>query len=471
MKAITRQRLTYIIADFVSSSVGVLLFDIARYYILDQAPRYNYKLSLFLKDPTVVTEQCLLPLATIALFWLSGYYNHPFDRSRLQELINTFVSTAVATLAIYFAILTNDMTAMQSVNYILILILWGFLFTCIYIPRLAITSASRRRMMKHEVTFPTVVVGNSAEAHKFIKSLRGNNRFTGMEVRALVRLPEEVEVISDIPVYNLDRLEDVIITNKIEKVVLAPQTFVDTQMLRLIERLFPLGVDVKIAPGTFNFLTSSIRLSDIFGEPLVNLTSSNMSDFSKNMKRTLDVILSLLALILLSPLYLLIGLGIKLDSSGPIIYRQSRIGYKRKPFNILKFRTMSTNAESAGPQLSSKDDSRVTRLGRMLRKYRLDELPQFYNVLKGDMSLVGPRPERMFFIRQIVEKAPYYTLLHQVRPGITSWGMVKYGYAQTIDEMVDRLQYDLIYLQNMSLTVDFKIMIYTLKTIITGRGM
>jgi lipopolysaccharide/colanic/teichoic acid biosynthesis glycosyltransferase len=168
---------------------------------------------------------------------------------------------------------------------------------------------------------------------------------------------------------------------------------------------------------------------------------------------------------------LIVALAIKIDSKGPVFYSQERVGYKQKKFNILKFRSMTTDAEKSGPQLSSENDSRITKLGRILRKYRIDELPQFWNVLKGDMSLVGPRPEREYFIHKIVEKAPYYTLVHQVRPGITSWGMVKYGYAKNVDEMILRLRYDLIYLTNISILVDLKIIIYTVETVFTGRGM
>jgi lipopolysaccharide/colanic/teichoic acid biosynthesis glycosyltransferase len=166
----------------------------------------------------------------------------------------------------------------------------------------------------------------------------------------------------------------------------------------------------------------------------------------------------------------LIALLIKRDSKGPVIYKQERIGYHSKPFFIYKFRTMRTDAEQAGPMLSSRNDARITGIGRVLRKYRIDELPQFWNVLKGDMSLVGPRPEREYFIRQIMPCAPQYTLIHQVRPGITSWGMVKFGYASSLQEMVERVRYDLIYLANVSLTVDVKILIYTIKTVIKGRG-
>jgi lipopolysaccharide/colanic/teichoic acid biosynthesis glycosyltransferase len=188
------------------------------------------------------------------------------------------------------------------------------------------------------------------------------------------------------------------------------------------------------------------------------------------LKRLIDVVVSLVVLIILSPIYILLMFAVKVSSEGPVFFKQIRIGQHGKPFYIIKYRTMIVNAEVNGPALSSKDDKRITSIGRTLRKYRLDEIPQFYNVLIGDMSLVGPRPERQFFIDQIMPVAPHYKHLQRVRPGITSWGMVKYGYAENIEQMIERLKFDILYIENMSLAMDFRIMIYTVKTIIQGRG-
>jgi exopolysaccharide biosynthesis polyprenyl glycosylphosphotransferase len=212
-------------------------------------------------------------------------------------------------------------------------------------------------------------------------------------------------------------------------------------------------------------------VSNVVGEPLVDISKADMSESTINIKRVSDIIVSIFVLILISPLLLTLAILIKLDSKGPIIYKQTRIGYHKKPFNIYKFRSMKVDAEANGPTLSSLDDPRITKLGKILRKYRLDELPQFWNVVKGDMSLVGPRPEREFYIKQIITKAPYYSLIHQVRPGITSWGMVKFGYASNVDEMISRLRYDLLYIENVSFAVDLKILFYTINTVLTGKGV
>ena len=195
-----------------------------------------------------------------------------------------------------------------------------------------------------------------------------------------------------------------------------------------------------------------------------------MPEWQYSLKRIFDIVISLVAMILLSPVYVVTAIIVKATSPGPVFYAQERIGHLGRPFKMHKFRSMYVDAEQAGPALSKDNDPRITPFGRFMRKVRLDEIPQFYNVLRGTMSLVGPRPERQFYIDQIVKRAPEYLLLQRVKPGITSWGQVRYGYAANVDEMVERLRYDLLYLDNMSLTTDLKILLYTVIIIIQGRG-
>ena len=292
------------------------------------------------------------------------------------------------------------------------------------------------------------------------------------EICGFVRIPGETDGKEETgEVFELNRIREICQTYKVDNIIVIPQNIDEKKILSLLYHLFPLDVSIRIAPDTFSFVTSSIRLKDIFGEPFVDITSPAISESSKNLKRSFDVLISLLLITAFSPLFLVIAIMVKSSSPGQVIFCQERIGWKQRPFIMYKFRTMVEGAEKNGPELSSKEDIRITKIGKFLRRYRLDELPQFWNVVKGDMSIVGPRPERRYYIEKIIKEAPYYALVCQVRPGITSWGMVKYGYASCVMQMVERTRYDLIYLSNMSLTLDLKILIYTVKTVISGKGV
>jgi exopolysaccharide biosynthesis polyprenyl glycosylphosphotransferase len=268
----------------------------------------------------------------------------------------------------------------------------------------------------------------------------------------------------------VDQLSHLIREHHIKEVIVAVESSDHRHLSEVMSVLLDFDVDVSIIPDTFDLLSGSVKMTGIYGVPLVRINRELMPTWQMSLKRLMDVVLSLIAIIILLPVYIFIAIAVKLSSEGPIFFWQERVGIHGQSFRMMKFRTMVMDAEKNGPQLSSSHDQRITRIGKFLRKTRLDEIPQFGHVIIGEMSLVGPRPERQFYIDQIKQHAPHVKKLLRVRPGITSWGQVKYGYAENVDQMVQRLKYDILYLENMSLAMDIKILFYTVLTVIKGRG-
>jgi len=466
------QRSKYVLGDLLSSSVAWFCYNCMRYSV-DPLHSGFSSLGAFLSSPMVITGQLVFPLLMMAVYYLSGYYNEVFRKSRVQELFTTLSSTGIITLLIFFLALINDTSPRRRFNYEMIALLWGTLSVLVYVVRCIFTSYTSHMIKSRQWSFNTLIIGRGAAGVAFGNKLDAMPRSLGYNIVGYVSIPGENDVKDvSLPCYDLEHIRQACDEHHIVELIVVPTRQNPEAVLDTVNKLFELNLPIKVTPTRFNVLLSQVRLSDMVGDPLVDISGSSMSEGAKNIKRVIDFIVSMLVLIVLSPLFLIVAIAIKLDSHGPVFYSQERIGLHNIPFMIYKFRSMRLDAEERDkPQLTSDDDPRVTRVGHFLRKYRIDELPQFWNVIKGDMSIVGPRPERQYYIEQITKRVPSYALLHQVRPGITSMGMVKYGYAQNVDQMVERLRYDLLYLENMTLLNDFKIMVYTIKTIVTGKGM
>lgn len=464
----SKQAGKYILSDFVSASVAWLLFNILRYEILFIINEGTDSLLDYLQYPGVLTGQIVIPFFWLVLYYFSGYYNKPFGKSRLTELFSTFITVLIGTIFVFFALLLDDIPRSINIYYRLFFGMFGLQFFITYIPRLLIMQSGVRKIKNREWAMNVLIVGAGEKAVRIAHDLYR----LGYDICGFVSEDERIPVKADRNQV-LGTVEDIPVLmekENVDEIVLAVESKNNKMLLGILYSLYRYKRPIKVLADRFNML-SKIQLRTIRGIPLVDVTDNNFSPAGQNIKFFLDKVSSAVALLLLSPLFVYIAWRVKRDSPGPVFFRQERIGYLGQPFWMYKFRTMYVNAEENGPSLSSEDDPRVTPFGRVMRKYRLDELPQFWNVLKGDMSLVGPRPERKYFIDEIVKTAPYYYLLHNVRPGITSLGMVKYGYAASVDKMVERMEYDILYYENMSLTLDLTILIYTVKTVVTGKGI
>ncbi len=416
----------------------------------------------------------MLPIAWCCFYAILGTYKNVFRKARLKELQMTFWASLIGVIVIFFALLLDDNIYSYRTYYVSFLMLFVLHFALTYIGRLCITSRTARLIHTRKIGFPTLLVGSGEKAYNTYldldsQAVYSGNLFVGfIKVNGYTdeRLAQAMPYLGD-----TEAINSLIEKYNIEEVIFAIDDRDDTKITQII-RLLDSRDDVilKITPNMRDIVYGSVKLNSIFHSPLITINPRPMEEWQYSVKRLMDILLSLLALVLLSPVFLVTAIIVKCTSPGPIFYAQERIGYRGKPFKMHKFRSMYVDAEASGPALSSDDDPRITPFGRIMRKYRLDEIPQFYNVLKGTMSLVGPRPERQYFIDKIVERAPEYMLLHKVKPGITSWGQVKYGYAENVDEMVERLRYDLLYLENMSLATDIKILLYTVLIIFQGRG-
>lgn len=471
MTPANRQRFVNIVFDYFMTMAGWICFNIFRFISLPND--FNISLGRWLLDPVVMAGTFIVPLMLVVFYAVSGYYNEAFRRSRLDDLLNTLIVTFIAVIVIFFSVLVDDDIPERLKNYELMMAMWGCLFLPVFIVRYIISVRNKKLIRRGLLSFNTLIVGEPERAARLAQRLAVDDNTLQYNVMAYVDdIPaRHAAGTVDRPVYDFADIEDICGHLDVKTVIVVARSGDMKRTIDIINRLYRLGVRIMLTPEMYHIITGRPRVTTVVGEPLVDVTTPHIPYAVANLKRLGDILVSALALLSLSPVYAAIAIAVRRDSDGPVFYRQERVGYHKKNFNIIKFRTMRPDAEAAGPALSSDSDSRVTRVGHFLRKYRLDELPQFWNVLVGDMSLVGPRPERKYYIDKIVEQAPYYALIHQVRPGITSLGMVKYGYASTVAQMVERLSYDLIYLENVSFGFDLKILLYTVRTVIKGRGV
>ena len=422
-----KQQLVYILVDLLSSILIWSSFLMFRWLICEG--------KIFSVDTILIpmfnfyTPLIIYPTGCLCIYYLSGYYLRPARKRYSREFKRTFISSLIITLGAFFCIIIDDPLTDYRYYFTSLVVLFVIQFAGCYIPRVLVTTIFRKlnRDKLRSYTIHTLDEINDFE-------------------QAHIKEPYD-EVILDLKSETKEQ-----------------------ELYALINRLYPYHLEISIVPNLYDMLTGAAMIVELEEQPLIRITEHKMNDSELCIKRAFDIVVSLVMLTLLLPEYILLAIAIKLTSKGDVFYKQERIGLHGVPFNIIKIRTMTQNSEGDTPQLTLDNDPRITSLGRWMRKYRIDELPQFWNILRGGMSIVGPRPERRYFINQIEAKAPYYCLIYKIRPGLTSWGPIKVGYTDTLDKMIQRLNYDIVYIENMSISLDIKIMFHTIAIIFNGKG-
>lgn len=461
----------YVAGDLLASAITWYCVFLFRKIDIEHQP---FSLSIPFTDINFFKGIVAVPFLWLMFHYITGTYTDLYKKSRLQELGKTVIVTFFGSILIFFLLLLDDRVSSYRDYYFTIFILLAsqFLFTTFF--RQLILFRVRANIASGKVGFDTLMIGSSQRANELYEEFKKGEKAFGFHFKGYLELNGKVTntLTTELKeLGHLDSLENVLAENAgIEEVIIAIETSEHHLLNDIIIRLADKNVTIRIIPDMYDILSRTVKMNHAIGEAFIEIPTQLLTEWQKITKRWFDIIASICALIITLPVTIYVAIRVKFTDGGSIFYLQERLGHYGTPFFIYKFRSMYKNAEANGPQLTKENDDRITPVGKIIRKYRIDELPQFINVIRGDMSIVGPRAERRFFADQIIDVAPHYRQIFKVQPGITSLGMVKYGYASTVTEMVKRLKYDIIYIENMSVMMDFKIMIYTVLTVVYGRG-
>ena len=462
----TLEKYLLFIIDFASINITFFLWS-----------RFRLFMGFFSQDSLIgmFSISIFIYLFWFLLFIFFGHYRTWFTRSRTDEFISVVKTVTIGVFLIFLITfdVEKDVSRPLTLSRIIIISYWGLMILLVGSGRIILITIHRKLLEVGIGRRRTLIVGWGNKAKELCDRV-AEAPALGYDIIGFVNHHDDVkkDLYKGIEIKGrLDQLHRLIKSEMIQEVLIALPRRSERHLEKVIQQCDGTPVGLKIVPDLYDVIIGQVRTNQIYGFPLIEILPELMPQWERVVKRLIDILFSLVVLAGLLPLWLLVALMIRIDSRGPIFYNQKRVGKDGKIYKMIKFRSMVVGAEKmTGPVWASSNDSRITKVGRILRKLRLDEIPQLINVLDGDMSLIGPRPERPFFVEKLRKAIPLYARRLRIRPGITGWAQVKGNYDQSIEDVKLKLEYDLFYLENMSLRMDLKIILNTVYVVLRGKG-
>ncbi len=455
------EKLLLILTDFISITCGFLVFAWMRK-------------EMGLYGETNIRALLFMFVLWFFIFMFFGLYRSWYAQSRFDEVVTIFKTISFGVLVIFLITFDfeKDLSNPPTIGRMFIANYWFVLLVSVISFRLILRSIQRALIMAGIGNRRTLIVGSSKHSSELAVEIA---RFPALGYKVVGYVGEkdlqQPESTTLRRLGHIEQINDVIASEKIEEIIFALTGNSRQKVMDVVGDCDGLPVNFKIVPDLYDIVMGQARTNQLYGFPLIDILPHFMPEWERKVKRLMDVTISFIILAAFSPAWLFVAVAIKINSRGPVLYKQQRVGKDGKEFTIYKFRSMVQDAESlSGPKWAEKADPRITLVGNLIRRARIDEVPQFYNVLMGDMSLIGPRPERPFFVEQLKKQIPFYSRRLKVKPGITGWAQIKGGYDTSVENVKQKLQYDLFYLENMSLRMDLKILINTIYVMLMGKG-
>lgn len=459
------EKFLILITDFITVNLALLIF----FYFRVQTGWFE-----LIAQPDVLLAMTAIYIYWLVVFTFVGMYRTWFAQSRFDEISTLFKASVFGVFILFFLILYDDyVTGVNTSIRFFILMYWAIFFSLVAFGRLFIRAIQRRLLIRGIGRRNALIVGFNKKANDIHDSIV-RHRALGLDIVAYAGMDESEigKSYKDVNVSNtLHNLEKMIDNYQIKNVIISLGRNEEDKILEVISRCDGKNVEIKMAPDLYDIISGQAKVSQLYSSPLIDVMPELMPEWEKKLKRLMDIVLSFILIVISSPITILAALAIRLESKGPVFYKQERSGLNGRTFKIYKFRSMVQNAEkNTGPVWSIKDDPRITKVGKFIRRVRIDEIPQVINILKGDMSFVGPRPERPYFVEKLSQEIPLYKRRLKVRPGITGWAQVKHKYDESVEDVKVKLHFDLFYIENMSLRMDFKILFRTVFVVLFGKG-